>query len=116
MKRTVYAVAASLAFASASVYAQAQNPQPSRNDSSSIPDAPPSTPQTPALSQDPQPSNDDSSAPGNSAAGSSGIDQPSQDESSGSGGGSSTSEELIIVVPGSPTQPAAPQARPSIDE
>jgi len=42
MKRTLYAVAASLAFASASVYAQAQSqfPQPSFNDNAPIQSAP----------------------------------------------------------------------------
>jgi hypothetical protein len=74
MKRIIYAVAASLAFASASVYAQAQGqwPQPSFNDDAPVQySATPSpTSRTPIARQDlPQPSfNDNAPVPQESAS------------------------------------------------
>jgi hypothetical protein len=107
MKRTIYAVAASLAFASASVYAQAQNqwPQPSFNDNAPVDyTAAPSTPsRTPITQRDfPQPSfNDDAPVPEEqSAIGSTAVAGPSQGRSADGG---PTGPASVVGEPGNPS-------------
>jgi hypothetical protein len=118
MKRIIYAAAASLAFASASVYAQAQNrlPQPSFNDNAPIQSDSSSTQRTPIVHQDfPQPSfNDDAPVPEHSATGSATINQGSPKGSFDSGGPRGPAS--VIIEPGdSPSQHAAPWPQPSFN-
>jgi hypothetical protein len=119
MKRIIHAVAASLAFASASVYAQAQNkvPQPSFNDSAPIQSGPSSTQRTPMVKHEfPKPSfNDFEPLPAHSATSSATFGQQFPKGSMNGGGGPTGPASVVVQPSESPTQHAAPWPHPSFD-